>query len=75
MVLEEISDSFVIICFFFFLAYVPKMKIGLWDDHAVCLSPHQPLSLLVDFHDIWQGGDAIQGDLDAIIFNAIESTV
>jgi hypothetical protein len=29
---------------------------------------------LVDFHDIWWGGDAIQGHLDAIIFNPIAST-
>jgi hypothetical protein len=30
---------------------------------------------LVDFHDIWYGGDAIQGDFDAIIFTPISSTV
>jgi hypothetical protein len=28
---------------------------------------------LVDFHEIWQGGDAIQGNLGAIIFNPIAS--
>jgi hypothetical protein len=26
---------------------------------------------LVDFHGIWYGGDVIQGDLDAVIFNPI----
>jgi hypothetical protein len=28
---------------------------------------------LVDFHEIWYRGNAIQGDLDAIIFNPIAS--
>jgi hypothetical protein len=30
---------------------------------------------LVDLHDIWQGGNAIQGVLDAVIFNPIFSTI
>jgi hypothetical protein len=30
---------------------------------------------VVDFHDIPQGGNAIQGDLDAVIFNPISSTI
>jgi hypothetical protein len=30
---------------------------------------------LVDIHDIWEAGDAIQGDLDAIIFNPIASAI
>jgi hypothetical protein len=30
---------------------------------------------LVDFHEIWQTGDVIQGGLDAIIFNHIASTI
>jgi len=30
---------------------------------------------LVDFHEIWYGGNAIQGDLDAVIFNPISSTI
>jgi hypothetical protein len=30
---------------------------------------------LVDFHEIWYGGNAIQGDLDAIIFNPIASII
>jgi hypothetical protein len=29
---------------------------------------------LVDFHEVWYGGNDIQGDLDAIIFNPISST-
>jgi hypothetical protein len=30
---------------------------------------------MVDFHEIWYGGNAIQGDPDAIIFNPISSTI
>jgi hypothetical protein len=30
---------------------------------------------LVDFHEIWYGGNVIEGDLDAIIFNPISSTI
>jgi hypothetical protein len=30
---------------------------------------------LVDFHEIWYGGNAIQGDLAAIIFNHRSSTI
>jgi hypothetical protein len=30
---------------------------------------------MVDFHEIWYGDNAIQGDLGAIIFNPISSTV
>jgi hypothetical protein len=30
---------------------------------------------LVDFHEIWYGDDAIQGDLNAIILNSIASTI
>jgi hypothetical protein len=33
------------------------------------------LNHLVDFHEIWYEGDAIQGDLDAIIFNPTASTI
>jgi hypothetical protein len=29
----------------------------------------------VDFHEIWHGDDAIQGDLDAITFNPIASVI
>jgi hypothetical protein len=29
----------------------------------------------MDFHEIWYGGIAIQGELDAIIFNPIASTI
>jgi hypothetical protein len=42
----------------------------------VCLSvcvcvPTTSNFCLVDFHEIWNGGNAIQGDLEAIIFNPI----
>jgi hypothetical protein len=30
---------------------------------------------MVDFHEIWYGGNAIQGDLDGIIFNPIVSII
>jgi hypothetical protein len=30
---------------------------------------------LVDFHVIWWAGDAIEGDIDAIIFNPIASRI
>jgi hypothetical protein len=30
---------------------------------------------LVDFYEIWYTGDAIQGDLDAVIFNPKASTI
>jgi hypothetical protein len=30
---------------------------------------------LVDFHEGWYGGNAIQGDLDAIFFNPIASII
>jgi hypothetical protein len=33
------------------------------------------LNRLVDFREIWYGGNAIQGDLDAIIFNPTSSTI
>jgi hypothetical protein len=33
------------------------------------------LNRFLDFHEIWYGGDAIQGDLDAVIFNPIASTI
>jgi hypothetical protein len=33
------------------------------------------LNRLVDFHEIWYGGNAIQENLDATIFNPISSTV
>jgi hypothetical protein len=57
------------------------MEIGLWGDHAVCvcvcvcLSPYQLLNGLVDFHEIWQRGDIIQGDDDAVLFNPMASTI
>jgi hypothetical protein len=30
---------------------------------------------MVEFYEIWRGSNAIQGDLDAIIFNPIASIV
>jgi hypothetical protein len=30
---------------------------------------------LVDYHEIWYGGNAIRGDFDAVIFNPISSTI
>jgi hypothetical protein len=36
---------------------------------------HQPLNQLVDFYEIQEGGHAIEGDLDVIIFNPITSTI
>jgi hypothetical protein len=33
------------------------------------------LNRLVDFCEIWYGGNAIQGDLNAIIFNLPSSTI
>jgi hypothetical protein len=33
------------------------------------------LNRLVDFHEIWYGGNAIQGDLEAIIFNPTSAAV
>jgi hypothetical protein len=50
------------------------MTIGLLHHQSVCLSVCPPLitlNRLVDFHEIWYKRNAIQGDLDAIIFNPI----
>jgi hypothetical protein len=44
----------------------------------VCLSVCPPLitlNHLVDFHEIWYGDNAIQGNRDAIIFNPIASII
>jgi hypothetical protein len=43
---------------------------------CVCVSP--PLITFephVDFHEVWYRGNAIQGDLDAVTFNPISSTI
>jgi hypothetical protein len=59
-----------------FLAYFPKLKLGLSNHQLDCLCV--PLIIfyrLVDFHEIWFGGHATQGDLDAIIFNSIASII
>jgi hypothetical protein len=37
--------------------------------------PHQLLNQFVDFYEIQQEGHAIEGDLDAIIFNAVAATI
>jgi hypothetical protein len=50
-----------------FLAYFPNMKVGLSNDQFVCLCVPPLLNRLVEFHEIWYEGNAIQGDLDAII--------
>jgi hypothetical protein len=48
----------------------------------ICLLNHQSACLqlityeqLIDFHEIWYGGNAIQGDLDANIFTPIASII
>jgi hypothetical protein len=33
------------------------------------------LNHMTDIHEIWLGGDAIKGDLDAVIFILIVSTI
>jgi hypothetical protein len=60
-----------------FLAYFPKMKVDLSNHQSVCLSvsPLITFDRLVDFHEIWCGGNAFKGDLSAIIFNPIASII
>jgi hypothetical protein len=41
----------------------------------LCVSHVQLLNQLVDFHDIQQGSQAIEGDLDAVPFNPIAATI
>jgi hypothetical protein len=50
------------------------MKICLLNHQSVCpqLITYEQL---IDFHEICCGGDAIQGDLDAKIFNPIASII
>jgi hypothetical protein len=62
------------------LVYLPKIKVGLSNHQSVCLcqSVCPPLILLnrlVDFHEIWYGGNGIQGDVDAIILNPTASII
>jgi hypothetical protein len=61
--------------FYAFLAYFPKMEIGLWDHHPVCLSPLSTFEPVGNFYEIYYGGRAIEGDLNAIIFNPVASTI
>jgi hypothetical protein len=42
---------------------------------SVCPPSHQLLNQLVGFYEIQKGGHAIEGDLDAIIFNAVAAAV
>jgi hypothetical protein len=51
------------------------MKVGLSNHQSVCVSSLITLNRLVEFHEIWYGGNDIQGDLNAIIFNPIASIV
>jgi hypothetical protein len=52
------------------------MKVGLSHHQSVCVSPHQKLlNRLVDIYEILHDGNAIQGDLDAIIFNPVPSII
>jgi hypothetical protein len=48
----------------FLLAYFQKIKLGLSNHQSVCVCPP-----LIDFHEIWYGGNVIQGDLNAIVCN------
>jgi hypothetical protein len=41
----------------------------------VCVSPTKYLNRLVHFHEIWYTGNAIQGDIEAIMFNPIVSII
>jgi hypothetical protein len=57
------------------------MKVGLsnYKSVSVCASVRVSLIILlnrlVEFNEIWYGGNAIQGDLDAIIYNPIASII
>jgi hypothetical protein len=48
------------------------MKVGLSNLQSVC-PPLITFEPLVGFREIWNEGNVIQGDLDAIIFNPIAS--
>jgi hypothetical protein len=69
-------------------SYFPKMKVLLLlNNQSVCLSvrpsvrpcmcvfPLITSEPLDRFHELWYGGNAIQGDLEAVIFNPIASIV
>jgi hypothetical protein len=54
------------------------MKVSFSNHQSVCLSVCPPvitLNHLVEFHDFWYGGEAIQGDFDIIAFNLISSII
>jgi hypothetical protein len=50
------------------------MKVGLSNNQSVC-PPLIILNRLIDFHEIWSGGNAIQGDFNALIFNPVPSII
>jgi hypothetical protein len=52
-----------------FLAYFPKMKVGL------SYHPLITLNQSVEFYEIWFAGDAVEYDLDAILFNLVASVI
>jgi hypothetical protein len=60
------------------LVYFQKMKEGLSNHQSVCLCV-PPLTTFElpgrIYNEIWYGGNAIRGDLDAIILNPIASIV
>jgi hypothetical protein len=51
------------------------MKVGLSNHQSVCVSPATNFEPLGRFHEIWYRGNAIQGDLDVIIFYPIVSVI
>jgi hypothetical protein len=42
---------------------------------CLCVPPLYLLNQLVEFHEIQYGGHAIEGDLDAVLFNPVSSTI
>jgi hypothetical protein len=64
------------------ISHLPsKGKWGLWDHQSVCLSVRLSVSSLitlnqlVHFYEIQYGGHAINGNLDAVRFNPVPSTI
>jgi hypothetical protein len=47
------------------------------ESDLACVStiPNKTLNQLVDFHETQQRGHAVEGDLDAIIFNPVASKI
>jgi hypothetical protein len=70
-VLDESYEHFI-----HFLAYFPKMKVGLSNHQSVCMYVCPPLitsELIVNFYEMWYRDNSIQGYLDAIIIIPIAS--